>query len=48
MIVVPGNVRSAILLAVLVLAHALPVQVALLCSESGPYISSDYLEVSDY
>lgn len=37
-----------ILLAVLLLAHALPAQAALLCSESGPHVSNDYLELSDF
>ena len=48
MILVPGNVKSAILLALLLLAHALPAQAALLCSESGPDSADGYLELSDF
>ena len=48
LIVLPGNVKLASLLAVLLLAHALPAQAALLCSYSGPDTSDDYLELSDF
>jgi hypothetical protein len=37
-----------ILLAVLLLAHALPAEAALLCSYRGPHVSNDYLELSDF
>ncbi len=37
-----------ILLAVLLLAHALPADAALLCSYSGPDSADDYLELSDF
>ncbi|NOQ33090.1 MAG: hypothetical protein GQ567_02670, partial [Methanosarcinales archaeon] len=37
-----------ILLAVLLLAHALPAEAALLCAYSGPHVSNDYLELSDF
>jgi len=44
----PRNVKLAILLAVLLLAHALPAQAALLCSYSGPDVSNYHLELSDF
>ncbi len=37
-----------ILLAVLLLAHALPAQATLLCAYIGPDMSDDYLELSDF
>ncbi len=48
LIVPPGNVKSAILLAVLLLSHALPAEAALLCSYSGPDSADDYLVLSDF
>jgi len=48
LIVLPGNVKLAILLAVLLLAHALPAQAALLCAYSGPDSADWYLELSEF
>ena len=48
LMVLLGNVKSAILLTVLILSVIPSAQAALLCSYSGPYLSSDYLEVSDF
>ena len=48
LIVLLGNLKLSILLAALILSFIASAEAALLCSESGPYISSDYLEVSDF
>jgi hypothetical protein len=40
--------KTLILLAVLILAHALPAEAALLCAYSGPDAADGYLEVSDF
>jgi len=48
LIVLPGNVKSAILLVVLILSLIHSAQAALLCSYSGPDTPDDYLELSDF
>ena len=48
LIVLPGDVKSAIILTVLILSLISSAEAALLCSYRGPHVSNDYLEISDF